>query len=184
MFIDFFWLRRGGRLSFTTILEISIPNVIKGIMEYRNDDLQIRNYTCFFDWWFINIPIINIPIFLNKHWGAFKVMKFHCNTLVCSLMSAISFTSNHNSKVEQKNNISSVVLLLVACTRLYTPLCLSVHLSIGRSNFTFFMIFIFGPYCSSPNGLVISNMAPAHPHATWIAVYPALLFFFFFFKFF
>ena len=36
------------------------------------------------------------------------------------------------------------------------------------------MIFIFGPHCSCPNGLVTSNMAPAHPHATSVAVYPAL----------
>ena len=66
---------------------------------------------------------------------------------------------------------------LVACTRLYTPLCPSVGWLVGRSHFTFFMISIFGPYCFSPNGLVISNMAPAHPHATSVAVYPALFFY-------
>ena len=64
---------------------------------------------------------------------------------------------------------------LVACTRLYTPLCRSVGRSVGHT--TFFMIFILGPYCSGPNGLVTSNMAPAHPHATLVAVYPALLLF-------
>ena len=53
----------------------------------------------------------------------------------------------------------------------------SVCRSVGRSHFTFFMIFIFGPHCSCPNGLVTSNMAPAHPHATSVAVYPALLIF-------
>ena len=51
---------------------------------------------------------------------------------------------------------------------------LSVHPSVGWSHFTFFMIFILGPYCSCPNGLVISNMAPAHTHTTWVAVYLAL----------
>ena len=59
-------------------------------------------------------------------------------------------------------------------TQLYTPLCLSVSPSIGRSHFTFFMNFIFGSHCSCPNGLVTSNMAPAHPHATSVAVHPAL----------
>ena len=34
-----------------------------------------------------------------------------------------------------------------------------------------FMIFIIGPHCSCPNGLVTSNMAPAHPHATSARVY-------------
>ena len=34
----------------------------------------------------------------------------------------------------------------------------------------------FWPYCSCPNDLVTSIMAPAHPHKTGVAVYPALLF--------
>ena len=38
----------------------------------------------------------------------------------------------------------------------------------------FFVILFFWPHCSCPNGLVTSNMAPAHLHATLIAVYPAL----------
>ena len=38
------------------------------------------------------------------------------------------------------------------------------------------MIFIFGHHCSCPNGLVTSNIAPAHPHATSVTVYPALFF--------
>ena len=33
----------------------------------------------------------------------------------------------------------------------------------------------FWPHCSCPNDGVISIMAPAHPHATGVAVYPALL---------
>ena len=32
------------------------------------------------------------------------------------------------------------------------------------------------PHCSCPNDLVTSNTAPAHPHATGVAVYPALFF--------
>ena len=49
-----------------------------------------------------------------------------------------------------------------------------VRQSVGRSHFTFFMIFIFGPHYSIPNGLKTSNMVPAHPQATLVAVYPAL----------
>ena len=37
------------------------------------------------------------------------------------------------------------------------------------------MFFILWRHCSGQNGLVTSNMAPAHPHATGVAVYPALL---------
>ena len=36
------------------------------------------------------------------------------------------------------------------------------------------MILFLWPHCSCPNGLVTSNMTPAHPHATSVAVYPAL----------
>ena len=49
--------------------------------------------------------------------------------------------------------------------------------SVGLSHFTYFMIFIFGPHCSCPNGPVTSNMVPVHPHATSVAVYPALFLF-------
>ena len=30
------------------------------------------------------------------------------------------------------------------------------------------------PHCSYPSDQVTSNTAPAHPHATWVVVYPAL----------
>ena len=36
------------------------------------------------------------------------------------------------------------------------------------------MIIILLPHCSYPNGLVTSNMAPAHPHTTGVAVDPAV----------
>ena len=46
-----------------------------------------------------------------------------------------------------------------------------------RHTLLFFVVF-FGlwPHCSCPNDKVTSNMAPAHPHATGVAVYPALFF--------
>ena len=48
-------------------------------------------------------------------------------------------------------------------------------LSVGRLvTLYFFAILFLCPYCSCPNGLVTSNMAPAHPHVTLVAVYPAL----------
>ena len=60
-------------------------------------------------------------------------------------------------------------------TRLYNPLCRSVRRSVRPSHFTFLVSCGLWPYCSCPNDGVASNMAPAHPHATWVAVYPALL---------
>ena len=62
---------------------------------------------------------------------------------------------------------------LVACTRLYNPLCPLVGWSVGHA-LRFFMILFLGPHCSCPRCLVSSNMAPAHPHATSVAVYPTL----------
>ena len=40
------------------------------------------------------------------------------------------------------------------------------------------MILFLWPHSSCPNGLETSNTAPAHPHATSVAVYPALFSFF------
>ena len=67
-------------------------------------------------------------------------------------------------------------MFLVACTRLYNPLCPLVGRSVGLSHFAFFFMILFlGPHCSCPRCLVTSDMAPAHPHPTSVAVYPALL---------
>ena len=63
--------------------------------------------------------------------------------------------------------------ILVACTRLYNPLCRSVRRLVGHV-LLFFMILFFWPHCYCVNGLVTSDMAPAHLHATAVAVYPAL----------
>ena len=85
--------------------------------------------------------------------------------------------------VESRSTRLKIYRYLVACTQLYTPLCLSLTVSqsvgwlVGRSvTFYSFMIFIFGPHCSCRNGLVTSNVAPAHPHATSVSVHPALFF--------
>ena len=61
---------------------------------------------------------------------------------------------------------------LVACYA-NTP-ALSVGLSVRHS----LLFFVFcGLFCFCPNDQVISNTAPAHPHATGVAVYPALSFY-------
>ena len=70
------------------------------------------------------------------------------------------------------------LLFLVACTRLYNPLCLLVGWSVGRlvnHILLFFMILFLWPHCSYPNELLTLNMAPSHPLATSVAVFPALL---------
>ena len=73
-------------------------------------------------------------------------------------------------------------MFLVAYTQLFMPLCrsvrrsvrLSVHPSV-RHTLLFLGFWDFWLHCSCPNDLVTSIMAPAHPHATGVAVYPALL---------
>ena len=76
---------------------------------------------------------------------------------------------------------------LSRATRLYTPLCPSVCRSVGPSVrrsvhrstcHTLFFLFFggFWYHCSCPNDMVTSITAPAHPHATGVAVYPALFF--------
>ena len=49
----------------------------------------------------------------------------------------------------------------------------SVHWSV-RDTLLFLGFYGLWPYSSCPNDGVASNMAPAHPHATLVAVYPAL----------
>ena len=60
-----------------------------------------------------------------------------------------------------------------------TTCCQSVGWSVGRSVFflLFWRIWAFYAYGSCPDSLVtFSSTAPAHPHATGVAVYPALFF--------
>ena len=70
-------------------------------------------------------------------------------------------------------------MFLVACYATLHP-ALSVHPSVRPSVRPSVTLYFFGgfcgfwPYCSCPNDLVTSIMAPAHPHATGVAVYPAL----------
>ena len=51
---------------------------------------------------------------------------------------------------------------------------LSVGPSVGSSHFTFLVFCGLWPHCSCPNDQVTSNTAPAHLHATGVAVYQAL----------
>ena len=62
-------------------------------------------------------------------------------------------------------------MFLVACTRLYNPLCPSVGRLVGRSHFTIFYDFIF---LTSLLLLKYSGDLKYGP-ATSVAVYPALL---------
>ena len=51
--------------------------------------------------------------------------------------------------------------------------------SVGLSvHHTLLFLFFCGiwPHSSCPNDQVTSNIAPAHPHAPWVAAYPALFF--------
>ena len=69
---------------------------------------------------------------------------------------------------------------LVACyATLHPALSVrpSVHWSIHQSvHHTLLFLFFCGlwPHCSCPNDQVTSNTTPAHPHATGVAMYPAL----------
>ena len=70
---------------------------------------------------------------------------------------------------------------LVACYATLHP-ALSVRPSVGpsvgpsvRHTLLFLGFWDFWLHCSCPNDLVTSIMAPAHPHPTGVAVYPALL---------
>ena len=68
-------------------------------------------------------------------------------------------------------NVEDMFLHFFSCVHA----TLQPALSVRRSHFTFFYDFLFvWPHYSCPHGLVTSNMAPAHPHPTSVAVYLAL----------
>ena len=67
-----------------------------------------------------------------------------------------------------------ICFFLVSCYATLHP-ALSVGLSVCHT-LLFLWFFFLGPHCSCPNDLVTSILAPAHPHATGVAVYPALFF--------
>ena len=73
-------------------------------------------------------------------------------------------------------------MFLVACyATLHPALSVgpSVRQSVRRSvrhTLLFWRLWGFWLYRSCPNVSLTSIMAPAHPHATGVAVYPALLF--------
>ena len=68
--------------------------------------------------------------------------------------------------------VISSCCFLVACTRLYNPLCSSV----GRSVTLYFLFMFLFLWLLLPKwSCDLKYMAPAHPHATLVAVYPALL---------
>ena len=76
--------------------------------------------------------------------------------------------------------LAFLALFLVACYATLHP-ALSVHQSVRplvrpfvRHTLLFLGFCGFWPHCSCPNDGVTSIMAPAHPHATGVAVYPAL----------
>ena len=95
--------------------------------------------------------------------GLFKLMLPQTKATTC--MTSI--------KSRDPLNHQAIHWFLIACTRLYNPHCPSIGRLVGHTLF-FFMILFLWPHCSCPNGLVTSNMAPVHPHATSVAVYPAL----------
>ena len=83
-------------------------------------------------------------------------------------------------KRRKKEEGISFVPVLVACYATLHP-ALSVRLSVRpyvgpsvRHTLLFRRLWFFWLYCSCPNAQLTSNMAPAHPHATGVAVYPAL----------
>ena len=96
----------------------------------------------------------------------------YCDS-VCETICTIKHEGDQPYKFRSETSLPKSVFL-VACTALQPALFIgpSVH------NTLFFGIYgWFLGYCSCPTAwLVHFIFAPAHPHVTWVALYPALLF--------
>ena len=103
-----------------------------------------------------------LPVTMNKYfWIDRKILP--------SSMMGSRFSGN-TARRYAVTFISKLYRFLVACTRLYKTLCRSVRPSVGlfTSNFR--------SHISLFRGLQSCITAPAQPHATDVAVYPALFF--------
>ena len=69
----------------------------------------------------------------------------------------------------------TIFSFLVACYATLHPSCQSIRRSVYHA-LLFWGFCDLWPHSSCPNDHVTSNMAPAHPHANGVTVYPALLF--------
>ena len=95
-----------------------------------------------------------------------------------------SFLDGQNIHLFLRSSFFLFLIFLVACARLYNPLFPLAHRSVHRSvTLSFFGAYRrLSHYCSCQivwSAIFIS--APAHPHATKIAVYTALFMFCFLF---
>ena len=109
----------------------------------------------------------------------FPFFHFPCKFVIPRSVGSHQFPAHQN-----KQNVKPEAYFLVACYATLQPalsvrpsvrplvrpsVCPSVWHTLLFSGFCGLW-----PHCSCPNDLVTSNTAPAHPHATRVAVYPAL----------
>ena len=100
-----------------------------------------------------------------------------------------SVASIHPQILSESPHMSLLPFFLTLCimfksraTQLSTMLCQPVCPSVGwlvswsiSHTWRFYIFCILLLHCSCPSALVTSNAAPAHPHATGVAVNPALV---------
>ena len=130
------------------------------------------------------------------HFASF-ICKFNSVFMAISSQTQTHVTDNalYGEKIASSHNgpMARIQSTPPLFSRVHAPLqpALSVRPLIGRlvPILLFFMISFLWPHCSYLTGLVTSNMAPAHPHATSVALFLILslflvLPFLFFFRFF
>ena len=100
--------------------------------------------------------------------------------LMCMLMWKLMVNDIKKKGKIPKSSLSKMNYINVLFSRVHVSLqpAMPVRWMVGW----LIMLCLFGdywwflPHCSCQNTLLVFNItAPAHPHATWIAVYPALL---------
>ena len=128
-------------------------------------------------------PPLSIRLFTSgREWNLLQFLKMKLAVHNLRMMTAKASVCSSASIAECESIFEWITSYVTPfffrsrATRLYTPLCPSIR----RLVHPFVKLYFFGVYgwfshyCSCPNAWFAYFNAPARPHTTWVAVYPAI----------
>ena len=146
-------------------------NLIKNLLKLSNHFTQKGFVAKLFELELLNFARRIIPDCTNQNISKQTLQaQSRFLTLLLSLMGEVSISD----EVVNWFQHTLIPYFLVTCYATQHP-ALSVHWLVRHTLHIWHLLF-FWPYCSCPNTQLTPIMAPAHPYATGVAVYPTLFF--------